>query len=73
MSAPPPTGGAAGGAPPAAGDPQSTQDLTIFVQNLLGQMQTRFQNMSDGIIGKIDEMGARIDDLEKNVRGCRCC
>ena len=23
--------------------------------------------MSDGIIGKIDEMGSRIDDLEKSI------
>ena len=43
------------------------QDLTVFVQNLLGQMQTRFQQMSDSIIGRIDEMGARIDDLEHSI------
>lgn len=77
-------------APPTAeGDlPQNTQDLTLFVQQLLGQMvvrcvpaifiqqfqlicaplqQNRFQTMSDGIIGKIDEMGSRIDDLEKSI------
>ena len=29
--------------------------------------QTRFQTMSDGIIGKIDEMGGRIDELEKSI------
>eukprot|EP01048_Picozoa_sp_COSAG05_P018520 COSAG05_NODE_2723_length_2726_cov_3.067377_4_plen_124_part_00 len=29
--------------------------------------QNRFQTMSDGIIGKIDEMGTRIDDLEKSI------
>ena len=43
------------------------QDLTVFVQNLLGQMQGRFQQMSDSIIGRIDEMGARIDDLEHSI------
>ena len=43
------------------------QDLTVFVQNLLGQMQSRFQQMSDSIIGRIDEMGARIDDLEHSI------
>eukprot|EP00296_Roombia_truncata_P005209 JP442057.1.p1 GENE.JP442057.1~~JP442057.1.p1 ORF type:complete len:86 (+),score=20.15 JP442057.1:27-284(+) len=47
--------------------PQNTQDLTIFVQNLLQQMQGRFQDMSDAIINRIDEMGGRIDDLEKSV------
>ena len=29
--------------------------------------QTRFQQMSDSIIGRIDEMGTRIDDLEKSI------
>jgi heat shock factor-binding protein 1 len=52
---------------PAAAAPQGTQELTIFVQNLLQQMQGRFQEMSDSIIGRIDEMGSRIDDLEKSV------
>jgi heat shock factor-binding protein 1 len=46
------------------------QDLTVFVQNLLGQMQSRFQQMSDSIIGRIDEMGARIDDLEHSISTC---
>ena len=53
---------------PEAGDaPQSTQDLTIFVQNLLQQMQGRFATMSDSIIGRIDEMGHRIDELESSI------
>ena len=30
-------------------------------------MQDKFQGMSDGIISRIDEMGNRIDDLEKNI------
>lgn len=46
---------------------QGTQELTIFVQNLLQQMQSRFQEMSDTIITRIDEMGSRIDDLEKSI------
>ena len=29
--------------------------------------QARFQAMSDAIITKIDEMGGRIDELEKNI------
>lgn len=49
------------------GGTQGTQELTIFVQNLLQQMQSRFQEMSDTIITRIDEMGARIDDLEKSI------
>ncbi|XP_072972254.1 uncharacterized protein [Typha angustifolia] len=46
---------------------QSTADITEFVQNLLMQMQTRFQAMSESILSKIDEMGSRIDDLEQSI------
>mmetsp|Transcript_1630 Transcript_1630/g.2995 ORF Transcript_1630/g.2995 Transcript_1630/m.2995 type:complete len:85 (-) Transcript_1630:201-455(-) len=49
------------------GAPTNSQDLTVFVQNLLEQMQSRFSQMSDAIIGRIDEMGNRIDDLEKSI------
>lgn len=47
--------------------PDNAQDLTVFVQNLLEQMQQRFNQMSGSIIGRIDEMGNRIDDLEKSI------
>lgn len=30
-------------------------------------MQDKFQVMSDQILSRIDEMGHRIDDLEKNI------
>ena len=43
------------------------QDLTQFVQNLLQQMHQRFQLMSDSIIGCLDEMGGRLDELEKSI------
>ncbi|CAD5186980.1 unnamed protein product [Musa acuminata subsp. malaccensis] len=51
---------------------QNTADMTAFVQNLLVQMQTRFQAMSEGILfpfncDTLDEMGSRIDELEKSI------
>ncbi|XP_058107438.1 heat shock factor-binding protein-like [Magnolia sinica] len=46
---------------------QSTADMTAFVQNLLMQMQSRFQAMSESIVSKIDEMGTRIDELEQSI------
>ncbi|KAG6517357.1 heat shock factor-binding protein-like [Zingiber officinale] len=49
------------------GSAQSTADMTAFVQNLLVQMQNRFQAMSEGIVAKIDEMGSKIDELEKSI------
>ena len=51
----------------ADNDPKSVQDLTVFVQQILQDMQGKFQNMSDGIITRIDDMGERIDDLERNI------
>ncbi|XP_027116027.1 heat shock factor-binding protein-like [Coffea arabica] len=50
---------------------QSTADMTAFVQNLLQQMQSRFQAMSESIITKIDEMGNRIDELEQSINDLR--
>ena len=55
-----------GGAPIGGGD-SSANELTQLVQQMLTQMQSRFQTMSDNIIGRIDEMGNRIDDLEKSI------
>ncbi|XP_039036657.1 heat shock factor-binding protein-like isoform X1 [Hibiscus syriacus] len=46
---------------------QNTADMTVFVQNLLQQMQSRFQTMSDSIITKIDDMGNRINELEQSI------
>jgi heat shock factor-binding protein 1 len=39
-----------------AEDP-STKELNQFVQNMLKQMQERFDEMSSNIIGRVDEMG----------------
>ncbi|KAM2656900.1 hypothetical protein EV1_012338 [Malus domestica] len=51
---------------------QSTADMTAFVQNLLQQMQSRFQTMSDSIITKnILIMGSRIDELEQSINDLR--
>ncbi len=50
-----------------SGDDNSAAELTNLVQQMLTQMQSRFQSMSDTIIGRIDEMGSRIDELEKSI------
>ncbi|KAL4106615.1 hypothetical protein PRIC1_004662 [Phytophthora ramorum] len=44
-----------------AGGPTDAQDLTVFVQSLLEQMQSRFAQIA------LDEMGSRIDELEKSI------
>ena len=37
------------------------------MQDLLKEMQSRFQTMSDSVVNRIDDMGSRIDDLEKSI------
>ena len=51
----------------ADNDPQSVQELTVFVQQILQDMQGKFQNTSDNIVSRMEDMGERIDDLEKNI------
>jgi heat shock factor-binding protein 1 len=53
--------------PGADSGDNNANELTALVQQMLTQMQNRFQTMSDNIIGRIDEMGSRIDDLEKSI------
>ncbi|PRP83567.1 hypothetical protein PROFUN_09116 [Planoprotostelium fungivorum] len=43
------------------------QDLGIFVQNLITQMQGQFEKMSETILDRIDNMGDRITVLEKSM------
>ena len=43
-----------------------TYRLTLLLQ-LSSLQQQRFNQMSGSIIGRIDEMGNRIDDLEKSI------
>ena len=49
------------------GEDVTAEELSAFTKNLLEQMQGRFQTMSDAIITKIDDVQARIDELERSV------
>ncbi|XP_042662670.1 heat shock factor-binding protein 1-like protein 1 isoform X2 [Tyto alba] len=51
----------AAAAPPGAGD------LWQLAENLLCQLQENFQALSEKITLRMEEMGERIDDLEKHV------
>jgi heat shock factor-binding protein 1 len=46
---------------------QNNGDLTNFVQTLLTQMQQKFDQMSKTVVDRLDDMGKRIDELEKSV------
>ncbi|XP_042321444.1 heat shock factor-binding protein 1-like protein 1 [Sceloporus undulatus] len=53
----------------ADSDPQTGRALSQFAENLLQQLQENFQAMTDKLKLRMDEMGERIDDLEKHVTG----
>ena len=42
-------------------------DLNIFVSDLLDQMTSRFDIVGKSILSRVDALGDRIDDLEKNM------
>ncbi|KAF9120900.1 hypothetical protein BGW39_010998 [Mortierella sp. 14UC] len=56
---------------PLEGDPNgeniSPQELTLYVEKLLEQINAKFDGVSSQILGKMDEMSSRIDDLEKSI------
>lgn len=41
--------------------------MTEAMEKTMQRLQGRFQAVSEQLESKIDEMGTRIDDLEKNV------
>ncbi|XP_070703176.1 heat shock factor-binding protein 1-like protein 1 [Pempheris klunzingeri] len=48
-------------------DNKAAKDMTDAMDKTLQRLQGRFQTVSEQLESKIDEMGNRIDDLEKNV------
>jgi len=48
----------------AAGHPGSTD---VIMQNLLEDMTKHFDQMGQTILGRIDNMGSRIDDMERTI------
>ncbi|MBN3295332.1 heat shock factor-binding protein 1-like protein 1 [Amia ocellicauda] len=51
----------------AESNPKTTQDLSDYMETMMQNLQSKFQAMSDQIVSRMDEMGNRINALEKNV------
>uniref|UniRef100_T1DBD8 Heat shock factor binding protein 1-like protein n=1 Tax=Crotalus horridus TaxID=35024 RepID=T1DBD8_CROHD len=51
----------------ADSDPQSAKELSQFAENLLQQLHENFEDLTDKLSLKMDEMGERINELEKHV------
>ncbi|OAL69053.1 hypothetical protein A7D00_6810 [Trichophyton violaceum] len=52
-------------------DENSAQHLVTAVDELLDQLQNRFENVSTEILGKLDDMSRRIDELENSIASTR--
>lgn len=50
-----------------AAEAENAEDLTLFIQDMLDKLQKRVQTTSTTILNRIDEMGTRLDDLEKTI------
>ncbi|RGB31677.1 heat shock factor binding protein 1-domain-containing protein [Rhizophagus diaphanus] len=48
-------------------DIQSPQELTAYVETVLLQLQTKFDDLSLHLFSKMDDMASRIDMLEKSL------
>ncbi|CAD5206372.1 unnamed protein product [Bursaphelenchus okinawaensis] len=45
----------------------TNDDLSEFVHNILKTTQNQFENMSNKIISRIDDVSRRVDELEKSI------
>ncbi|RMY91580.1 hypothetical protein D0862_09691 [Hortaea werneckii] len=43
-------------------------ELVTVVDDLLNQLQTKFSNVSAELVGKLDEMSRRLDNLEATIQ-----
>ncbi|WRT64116.1 uncharacterized protein IL334_001045 [Kwoniella shivajii] len=63
-----PAKGATGGLV-GAKDVVSPGELCGFVDTLLAQLETRFDEMSEQVLSRMNEMSSRIDNLENAIEG----
>ncbi|KAG0004651.1 Golgi transport complex subunit 4 [Modicella reniformis] len=50
------------------GDPNVTpQELTVYVERLLQQINDKFDGVSTQIFGRMDDMSSRIEELERSI------
>jgi len=50
-----------------AADDKSAHQLALAVDDLLHQLQHKFDNVSTEIFGKLDDMARRLDQLESSL------
>ncbi|KAJ9301520.1 hypothetical protein DTO271G3_1655 [Paecilomyces variotii] len=53
--------------PTSTTDASGSQELAAAVDDLLDQLQHKFDNVSSEIFGKLDDMARRLDELEASL------
>ncbi|KAI0784551.1 heat shock factor binding protein 1-domain-containing protein [Abortiporus biennis] len=54
--------------PPNPSDISSPHELTAFVETLLEQLETKFDDMSSQILDRMMQMSTRVDALEASIQ-----
>ncbi|KIP08034.1 hypothetical protein PHLGIDRAFT_88794, partial [Phlebiopsis gigantea 11061_1 CR5-6] len=54
--------------PAAPSDISSPHELTAFVENLLEQLDAKFEDMSSQILDRMMQMSSRVDALEASIQ-----
>ncbi|KZV78884.1 hypothetical protein EXIGLDRAFT_633060 [Exidia glandulosa HHB12029] len=49
-------------------DISSPHELTAFVETLLGQLETKFDDMSSQLLDRMAQMSSRVDSLESSIK-----
>eukprot|EP00934_Nitzschia_sp_Nitz4_P008203 Nitzschia sp. Nitz4//scaffold158_size52425//17342//17786//NITZ4_006856-RA/size52425-snap-gene-0.1-mRNA-1//-1//CDS//3329537504//8193//frame0 len=44
-----------------------TQDVTLFVRDMLNEMESEFTEAGASMLGRMDEVGKKLDDLERSI------
>lgn len=47
--------------------PDNPEDLAKYIQNLLQNVKSQYEEMTGKVINAIDEIASRVENLEKNV------
>jgi heat shock factor-binding protein 1 len=47
--------------------PTQPEDLANFMDQIFAQMETKFTDMAQQVLGRIDEMTQKINDLETTI------
>ena len=47
--------------------PTQPEDLANFMDGIFSQMEQKFTDMAQQVLGRIDEMSTKINELEKSI------